>query len=709
MCIKKPNVYFHRRCFLVTCLVFIASIVHAQTLGLPNDTAIYSNNNRLADFLVSDTVILEEVVVHGPLFTRELKNIPSNIARLNSTKIETDGAVAIVEKLNQVPGIYAHTGAINTNRITIRGVGSRTPYSTNRIKAYWNGIPISEGDGSTNIDDFDPVQINSIEVIRGTKSALYGMGLGGVLLISSKQARYNGLHGSVGAEFGDFRTYKPYVALGYKTPKTSLSIHYSHNNTNGWRQNSAYKRNNLGTSFSFTGNKLTTDLYLNLVNIDAQIPSSLNENTFNNSPDSAAANWLAVNGREVYSKLISGIRVKARLSESISNTTTIFYSAKSGEEIRPFNILDDLGTQFGIRSFFEWKTKHLQLKTGIELLHNTYSWKTFEVNNAQKGEEMNSFSEKRLPYSIFFQGSYDFFQKNILEFGLSYNTISYSLEDDNNDTVSMTDSYSYEPIISPFIGVNIPIGSNLIFYSSVAHGFSPPTVEETLLPDGVPNTSLKPESGWNFEAGARITALNNRLYIDGTLYWMSIKNLLVTKRISEEIFYGENAGQTTHIGFELQANYRLNFAPQTVIRKTDFSISYTANNHTFTDFTDDGNNYDGNYLPGIPNHNLVLGLRATWIKHVFIDYNFSYHGKQFLNDSNSESYAGYSIHNIRIGIDVFRLRPKQTRVYLGVKNLFNEHYASMILVNAPSFGGALPRYYYPGLPRYIYGGIKITF
>jgi iron complex outermembrane receptor protein len=35
----------------------------------------------------------------------------------------------------------------------------------------------------------------------------------------------------------------------------------------------------------------------------------------------------------------------------------------------------------------------------------------------------------------------------------------------------------------------------------------------------------------------------------------------------------------------------------------------------------------------------------------------------------------------------------------GVQNLFDTHYASMILINATGVGSQSPRYYYPGLPR----------
>jgi len=50
-------------------------------------------------------------------------------------------------------------------------------------------------------------------------------------------------------------------------------------------------------------------------------------------------------------------------------------------------------------------------------------------------------------------------------------------------------------------------------------------------------------------------------------------------------------------------------------------------------------------------------------------------------------------------------------VFCIVNNIFDEKYASQILINASSFGGNEPRYYYPGLPRnyYLGGGIKYVF
>jgi len=48
-------------------------------------------------------------------------------------------------------------------------------------------------------------------------------------------------------------------------------------------------------------------------------------------------------------------------------------------------------------------------------------------------------------------------------------------------------------------------------------------------------------------------------------------------------------------------------------------------------------------------------------------------------------------------------------VNAGVNNFTDEKYASSILINATAFGNSEPRYYYPGMPRNWYGGVKVFY
>ncbi|MCF8359782.1 MAG: TonB-dependent receptor [Prolixibacteraceae bacterium] len=59
----------------------------------------------------------------------------------------------------------------------------------------------------------------------------------------------------------------------------------------------------------------------------------------------------------------------------------------------------------------------------------------------------------------------------------------------------------------------------------------------------------------------------------------------------------------------------------------------------------------------------------------------------------------YNVLNVNIK-QLSTINPKLSFEFkAGINNVLNQHYASMILVNAPSYGGSAPRYYYPGMPR----------
>ena len=80
-----------------------------------------------------------------------------------------------------------------------------------------------------------------------------------------------------------------------------------------------------------------------------------------------------------------------------------------------------------------------------------------------------------------------------------------------------------------------------------------------------------------------------------------------------------------------------------------------------------------------------------------------------MNDSNSMKYGSYHTLDMKAAWEFSLFSGKSNiRLYVGARNVFNEKYASMILVNAPSFNGSAPRYYYPGRPLDLYFGVKLS-
>lgn len=232
---------------------------------------------------IKETEQLETVILASKFQKESGVLIPTS--QLTSETIETYSPVDLVSAINETPGVYIQQGAINTNRITIRGVGSRTLYGTNKIRAYFNGIPITNGVGETAIDSYDANDIQNIEIIKGPKATQYGTNLGGTLLLNSKELLKNGAEVSNTVTLGSYGLFKNTVSASVKEDNLSLHFNYDHFQQDGYRDNSRYNRNSyfLHTDYQFN-DKYSITFLVNHLNNNAQIPSSLGVTDFNEDP-----------------------------------------------------------------------------------------------------------------------------------------------------------------------------------------------------------------------------------------------------------------------------------------------------------------------------------------------------------------------------------------------------------------------------------------
>jgi len=238
-------------------------------------------------------------------------------------------------------------------------------------------------------------------------------------------------------------------------------------------------------------------------------------------------------------------------------------------------------------------------------------------------------------------------------------------------------------------------------YSTVSHGFSPPTLEETLTPSGAINTDIQPEQGWNFEIGSRGYNIRGKFSYEITFYTMQIKDLLVARRTAIDQFIGVNAGKTVHNGIEAYLHYNI-LNNSNILQ---IFAGYTFADYKFDEFIDGDNNYSGNRLTGTSPHTASAGLDFNESRTGFYgNITFQFTDAIPVNDANSIYSDAYKLFNSKIGWRRYLGSKWNFDIYAGVNNMLDEQYASMLQVNAlgPAF-----RYYYPGLPRNYYGGFSL--
>ena len=125
-------------------------------------------------------------------------------------------------------------------------------------------------------------------------------------------------------------------------------------------------------------------------------------------------------------------------------------------------------------------------------------------------------------------------------------------------------------------------------------------------------------------------------------------------------------------------------------------------------FDNSGVDFGGNIIPGAPQNRFRLAAQGKydgWIANIRYSSVDSYYMEN-LNQVTSDAYSlldAMISYQWAIGGN-WKITPR-----VDFQNITNEKYAAMTLVNASSFGGNAPRYFYPGLPSNIQYSIRVDF
>ena len=639
---------------------------------------------------------INEVTITAFRSPYNLFNTPAPVNLITPLQLQTGSSFTPVEALNQVPGILMHHGTLNTNRLTIRGIGSRSVYATNKIKAYFGEIPLTSGDGETTLEDLENSAIKRVEIIKGPSSSLYGAGLAGVVLFHPKTVVKNFAQNQVST--ASFGTIKNTLSAGVIQNKLNMYALGAYLKSDGYRENNKTNRANilLNTMYSFTDNS-NLQVLLKATKMKGYIPSSLDINMFNETPEKAAPNWAAIQGYEDYTNGQFGISYNLVTAKNEKVSVATFGSFRKADELRPFNRLKENSNYIGFRGYVQkvitGENSKFTFSSGLEFFREKYDWST--LSNDNPNELISDNEEKRRYENLFIQMESEFFKQLYISAGVNGNLTNFFYTDKFTKNGDQSGSHNYKPVISPRLGANFVVNSNISIFGNVSHGFSTPTFEETLLPDGEINNDIKPETGWNYEAGVR-TLISDRIQFTASYFRIYISNLLVARRTGEDAYIGVNAGKSIHPGLETEIRWNIT-KPQTYPGFTFIGNATFANYH-FQDFVDLGNDYSGNNLPGTAKNTWMLMGVVNPVKNTSITLWHRYTGKMYVNDANSESSDAFGITNMEAKYNIM-INKIRFEIKGGIQNIFDVHYASMLAVNTLAFGNSLPRYYYPGNPR----------
>lgn len=205
-------------------------------LTLALSVCLNANASSITDDVVStkdSTLLLNEVTITAIKQGNDIQRQPISSTTLNIKSIEKNNIVSIKGASEIVPNLFIpEYGSRMTSSIYVRGIGARIDQPVVGLNV--DNVPILNKDNY----DFNLIDVNKIEVLRGSQSTLYGRNtMGGLINIYTlSPLKYQGLR--ILAEYGRGNTMQ--AALSYYTKiKPNLGIGFVGNyySTDGFYKN----------------------------------------------------------------------------------------------------------------------------------------------------------------------------------------------------------------------------------------------------------------------------------------------------------------------------------------------------------------------------------------------------------------------------------------------------------------------------------------
>ncbi|MDX1405481.1 MAG: TonB-dependent receptor [Woeseiaceae bacterium] len=679
------------------CKAVTKRLAQAITLLIPAVTAWSQDDASEA---------LDEIVVTATRMESSVRDVARSVSVVNKEQIQgATQQLGLDESLVRVPGLYIQNryNFSGDLRVAMRGFGARSSFGIRGIRIFIDGIPETLPDGQSGVDSIDLGSAQSIEVLRGPASSLYGNASGGVISVASELGDTDPyVEGKIaGGEFG-------YLQYGLKTAGSLNDVDYllnlSRTELDGYRDHAEFRGTQFNGRVSIPfGDKDRLLVAANFADQpEAQDPGGINAAQAAMDPSSARDLNVQFDAGETVEQQRIGF-VYERERDFGTLTLRNYYLWRDFTNRLPFTgggavDLDRFFYGFGAQySFAEAIPENVGLTVGFDYDRQDDDRQRFDNLDGVLGSQTFDQNEDVESVGFYVQGEYAFDDSWTLHAGLRYDEVSYDVSDrflaDGNDSGTLGfDEFS------PSIGLNYKFDAGVVF-ASYSSGFETPTTTELANPDasGGFNPSLQPQTADNFEVGYKGGSGN--LYYELSLFQIDLEDELIPFELAAfpgRTFYS-NAGSSERTGLEAAISWQ---------HDSGFGIdaSYTWSDFEFDSFIDDnGNDFSGNQLPGLPEQFGYVGLNYSTNNGFSGVLETVYSGDLYANNANSAEVSSYLVTNLRFSIDILR-GEWLFRTYAGINNLFDESYNNNIRINA--FGA---RYFEPAPGRHVYVGLVANY
>ncbi|MGE5872747.1 TonB-dependent receptor PqqU [Klebsiella quasipneumoniae] len=658
------------------------------------------------------------VVTAAPTTVSEL-DTPAAVSVVNGDEMrQAAPRVNLSESLGAVPGLQVQNrqNYAQDLQLSIRGFGSRSTYGVRGLRIYVDGIPATMPDGQGQTSNIDIGSVDTIEVLRGPFSALYGNSSGGVINVTSQTGTQPPTV-EASSYYGSFGTWhygmKATGAVGDGSHAGDVDYTVSTNRftTHGYRDHSGARKNlanaRLGVRINDVS-KLT--LLLNSVDIKANDAGGLTADEWRDNPRQSPRGD-QYNTRKNTRQTQAGLRYERQLSaqDDLSvmmyageRETTQFQSIPRAPQLKPSHaggVIDLTRHYQGIDTRLTHRGELLvpvTLTAGLDYENMSERRKGYEnfvmVNGAPQYGEQGALrrNERNLMWNIdpYLQTQWQLTDKLSLDAGVRYSSVwfdsnDYYITPGNGDDSGDASYHKWLPAGS----LKYALTDAWNVYLSAGRGFETPTINELSYrsdnQSGL-NFGLKPSTNDTVEIGSK-TRIGNGL-LTAALFQTDTDNEIVVDSSSGGRTSYKNAGKTRRQGMELGLDQQFGESWRLKAAWTWLDATYRTN------VCGDAS-CNGNRIPGIARNMGYASFGYQPEQGWYAGSDIRYMSDIMANDENTAKAPSWTVVGLTTGYK-WSYGRMDMDLFGRVDNLFDREYVGSVIVNESN-----GRYYEPAPGR----------
>ena len=598
--------------------------------------------------------------------------VPASIGLLQQDQLQKSITPQLLQSLNTISGVRVEERSPGSYRLSMRGSLLRSPFGVRNTKIYLNDFILSDAGGNTYLNLLALTQLQQIEIIKGPAASMYGTGTGGVVLLQThtNQTQHRLTAGLQGGSFGLTHAH-------VQVQEKQQQWHASHFQSDGYREQSALRRNMLQWSGQFGTNTYRWEALVFLADMAYQTPGGLTQVQFNSNPRSArpAAGTLpgAVAQRAgiMNTTYFMGIRNRTQISTNWTIQQQLQFHHTSFRNPFITNYEKRQEDNVGYSGWIRWKKNGWQWQTGGEWLFNNTLLNNFQNIGGLAGQVLFKDILAARQAHAYTQLQIQLSNQWLIQTGASINFQRYQFNRLTTPSVN-AQQRDITPTWMPRVAISYAAAQQMHLFAQISKGFSPPSLAEVRPSDGNYYGELQPEQGWNMELGIKSVLIPSRLSTELSVYRFRLNQTIVRNIAANGAEFFSNAGSTNQTGAELTLRY-------TSIKKQSYQpleiwLSGAYQPYQFINYKQSNQDLSGKQLTGIPRLILNLGTNIATKNGWALQLQLNYTDRIPLNDGNTVYAEAYRL--LQAGIaKTWNKRKYQLEWFLNGDNLLNEQYS----------------------------------